>query len=144
MPIVELPLELNELSPNVELKNSTANVESEIIKIVVPRKASYGFLAGISQLFLAVFKADGTQITNGVVRAYKKDPNLVQALKVVDVPVVKLGEMMDKNKAYFLNTSFTLGEDQILSITFTGADVVDKAKTKFVLTGKQALEVIGL
>jgi len=136
--VIELPLVLNENTPSDILTHSdgTANQESEIIKIKVPRNATWAFSTNDWFYFLPK-DSGGSQITSGVVRMYLYDANKIIKYKLFEGPVGLFAEKQDRNKKFFLPSGFVRTSDELIVVTFESATAYSKDNSEFILTGRQ-------
>lgn len=145
--LMKLPFSLTEKPPTV-LKDSIANVESEIILWQCPKKMSVAFPAG-SRLALYLRTSVPADITAGTVRAYITDANKAMKAKVLEAPIGALMagstggafNIADREKRYLLPQGFSRETDEYIIFTFEGANVADDAQTMLLMEGTQFLQV---
>jgi len=146
--IVKLPWSLTEKTPGITLKDSVANVETEIIAYQIPRNMSIAVKAG-DRVALYLRTSVPADITVGTVRIYVADANKATKFKVWEGPIKALMagssggtfNVDDREKMAFFPMGFSRSADEFILITFEGADVADDAQTKLLLEGTQFIKI---
>ena len=146
--VVKLPLILNEKSSGVTLLDSTANVESEIVRFQVPKKVSIGVRDG-DRFAIYLRTSAPADITAGTLRMYVMDANKATRFKVLEGPIKAFMagssagtfNVDDREKRFLMPGGFSRETDEWLIITFEGASVADDVQTKLILEGVQFLQL---
>jgi len=146
--VVKLPLILNEKSSGVTLLDSTANVESEIVRFQVPKKVGIAVREGDRFAIYLRTSVPG-DITAGTLRLYVMDANKATRFKVLEGPLKAFMSgssagafnVDDRTKQFYMPAGYSRETDEWLIITFEGADVADDAQTKLLLEGVQFLQL---
>ena len=138
--IVADPLELTE--KDFTHSNNTANVESKIAEHQVPYGSYYSLRAGQDTIFLKVFDATGTQITDGKVRVYKTDAKERERSLIAEGRLTIFQEEVDVNKMYFIRAPVVLRPTEKIIITLESATVIDNTKTQLRITGVETRKTL--
>jgi len=146
--VMKLPWSLSEKTTGITLKDSVANVESEIVTYQVPRNMSVAVSAG-DRFALYLRTAAPADITEGTVRVYVADANKATKFKVHESPLkaVMAGStggsfnVDDREKRFLFKQGFSRVSDEFLIITFEGASVADDVQTKLLLEGTQFIKL---
>jgi len=146
--VIKLPWSLTEKTTGITLKDSVANVESEIILYQVPRNMSIAVSQG-NRFALYLRTSVPGDITEGTVRVYVADANKATKFKVHESPLkaVMAGStggafnVDDREKRFLMPQGFSRSSDEFLIVTFEGAAVADDAQTKLLLEGTQFIKL---
>jgi len=141
--VVELPLEITETSDIVTAKTTTANIESELFEIKVPRDAVYVFRENVDSVTVIPYtnEATPTQITEGQITIYLSDANKMTKWSLAKAPVTAFSEIQDKNKLYFWKKSWKATSDQYILVTLYSSKTASGSNSKLRITGIQVIRV---
>ncbi len=134
--VYRYPIDINEKTSFVTVKDTTANVESEAVVIEVPSRTNIILPEGAA-VYLSFADSNGNAITDGVVRIYAADAARIKKVKIAEAPVNAFAELTDVNKQYKIRTSVRLQEKSVLIVTLESATAAAKDNTKLLIRAEQ-------
>lgn len=126
---------ITENTPGIGLEDSIADVESVVIQYQIPRRTEVALQRG-DQFFVALATVVPADIDVGTVRAYKTNPTGTYRIKFFEGPIARISGLVGGSEdVYRLKAGMAFHSDEILQITFEGADVADAGETQVFIEG---------
>ena len=140
--VVKLGWSLTEKTPNIEVGEGVANVESEVVAYQVPRNCSVAVKKG-DKFYIYLASVTPTEIADdSIIRVYLADANKTTKFKVLEARYGELKNLTGYEEQIFrFRQGFARGEDEFILVTADADLAIASANTLLRVQGTQFVKI---